>query len=174
MSLVIYPGTFDPITLGHSDLIQRATLLFDEVILAIAASPNKKPLFSLDERVALAKLATAHIPNVTVVGFAKLLAEFAQDQGVFTILRGLRAVSDFEFEFQLANMNRKICKQLETIFLTPSEQTTFISSTLVREIATLQGPIDQFVHPGIAQALRSKFKRDEATANTENDSLLER
>lgn len=157
MRKIIYPGTFDPITLGHSDLVERATKLFDHVIIAIAKSPRKKPLFSLEERVDLAEKALAHIDNISIVGFEELLANFARKQNTFNILRGLRAISDFEFEFQLANMNRKICPEMETVFLTPGEQRTFLSSTLVREIASLNGPIEEFVHPSVAQALRQRF-----------------
>ena len=155
---IIYPGTFDPITCGHIDLVQRAAKLFDRVILAIAKSPKKKPLFTLEERVSLAQTSLAGIDGVEIVGFEDLLANFAEQQQVWNILRGLRALSDFEFEFQLASMNRKINPKIETLFLTPSESTTFLSSTLVREIAALGGPIEEFVHPQVAQALRIKFK----------------
>jgi len=158
MRKIIYPGTFDPITLGHSDLVERATKLFDHVIIAIAKSPRKKPLFTLEERVALATQALSHVDNISIVGFEELLANFATRQNTFNILRGLRALSDFEFEFQLASMNRKICPKIETIFLTPFEQTTFLSSTLVREVASLNGPIEEFVHPAVSKALREKFK----------------
>jgi len=158
MRKIIYPGTFDPITLGHSDLVERATKLFDHVIIAIAKSPRKKPLFTLEERVALATQALSHVDNISIVGFEELLANFATRQNTFNILRGLRALSDFEFEFQLASMNRKICPKIETIFLTPCEQTTFLSSTLVREVASLNGPIEEFVHPAVSKALREKFK----------------
>lgn len=157
MKRIIYPGTFDPITLGHSDLIERATKLFDHVTVAIAKSPKKQPLFTLEQRVDLAEKALAHLNNITIIGFEELLITFAQKQNTYNILRGLRAMSDFEFEFQLANMNRKICPQMETVFLTPSEDRTFISSTLVREIASLNGPIEEFVHPVVATALREKF-----------------
>ncbi|HBF08642.1 MAG: pantetheine-phosphate adenylyltransferase [Pseudomonadota bacterium] len=157
MKRIIYPGTFDPITLGHSDLIERATKLFDHVTVAIAKSPKKQPLFTLEQRVDLAEKALAHLDNITIIGFEELLITFAQKQNTYNILRGLRAMSDFEFEFQLANMNRKICPQMETVFLTPSEDRTFISSTLVREIASLNGPIEEFVHPVVATALREKF-----------------
>lgn len=160
MTKIIYPGTFDPITLGHSDLVERATKLFDHVIIAIAKSPNKKPLFSLEERIRLAEQALSNVQNISIVGFEELLADFAKKQNTFNILRGLRAISDFEFEFQLANMNRKICKDIETIFLTPGEQRTFLSSTMVREIASLNGPIDEFVHPAVAKALRARFSAE--------------
>lgn len=160
MKKIIYPGTFDPITLGHSDLVERATKLFDHVIIAIAKSPRKQPLFTLEERVDLAEQALSHVENISIVGFEELLANFARKQNTFNILRGLRAISDFEFEFQLANMNRKICPEMETIFLTPGEQRTFLSSTLVREIASLDGPIDEFVHPAVAKALRQRFSKE--------------
>jgi len=154
---VIYPGTFDPITNGHKDLVERASRLFGEVIVAIAASEKKKPLFSLDERVALASEVLAHLPNVRVVGFDKLLSFFVRDMGGNVVLRGLRAVSDFEYEFQLANMNRQLNSEFETVFLTPSEHLSFISSSLVREIAILGGDVRQFVSPVVAEAFVHKL-----------------
>ena len=157
MNRVLYPGTFDPITKGHGDLIERAARLFDEVIIAVAASPKKNPLFSLDKRVELAQAVSAHLPNVRVLGFSNLLAQFAHEQQANVLLRGLRAVSDFEYEFQLANMNRQLAPDVESLFLTPSEKYSYISSTLVREIAALGGDIDKFVHPVVAQALRERF-----------------
>ncbi|CAD5379094.1 pantetheine-phosphate adenylyltransferase [Pseudomonas sp. OF001] len=157
MNRALYPGTFDPITKGHSDLLERAARLFDEVIIAVAASPKKNPLFSLDKRVELAEAVSAHLPNVRVIGFSNLLAQFAQQQQANILIRGLRAVSDFEYEFQLANMNRQLAPQVESLFLTPSEQYSYISSTLVREIAALGGDIGKFVHPVVAQALRERF-----------------
>ncbi|MCC6074440.1 pantetheine-phosphate adenylyltransferase [Pseudomonas sp. GCM10022188] len=157
MNRVLYPGTFDPITKGHGDLIERAARLFDEVIIAVAASPKKNPLFSLDKRVELAEAVSAHLPNVRVLGFSNLLAQFAHQQQANVLLRGLRAVSDFEYEFQLANMNRQLAPDVESLFLTPSEKYSYISSTLVREIAALGGDIDKFVHPIVAQALRERF-----------------
>ncbi|OHC12989.1 MAG: pantetheine-phosphate adenylyltransferase, partial [Pseudomonadales bacterium GWC1_66_9] len=147
MNRVIYPGTFDPITKGHGDLVERAAKLFDQVIIAVAASPKKNPLFPLEKRVELVREVTRHLPNVEVVGFSSLLAQFARDQKANVLLRGLRAVSDFEYEFQLANMNRQLAPEVESLFLTPSEKYSYISSTLVREIAALGGNIDQFVHP---------------------------
>ena len=132
---VIYPGTFDPITNGHKDLVERASRLFDEVLVAVAAGHHKKPLFDLNERVQLVQQVTAHLPNVKVCGFSQLLAKFVQEQQATAVLRGLRAVSDFEYEFQLANMNRQLFVDFETVFLTPSENLSYISSTLVREIA---------------------------------------
>lgn len=155
---VIYPGTFDPVTNGHIDLIQRATRLFDRVIVAIAANPNKTPLFSLEERVSLTADVLKKYPNVQVQGFDSLLANYARKVGATIILRGLRAVSDFEFEFQLAGMNRKIAPDLETLFLTPAEQYAYISSTLVKEIAKLKGDVSDFVDPLVFQALTEKFK----------------
>ncbi len=153
---VIYPGTFDPITNGHKDLVERASRLFDEVILAVAASEKKKPLFSLEERVALAQGVLAHLPNVRVVGFDKLLSFFVTDMNANVVLRGLRAVSDFEYEFQLANMNRQLNSEFETVFLTPSEHLSFISSSLVREIAILGGDVSNFVQPAIGERLCKK------------------
>ena len=145
MNRVLYPGTFDPITKGHGDLVERASRLFDHVIIAVAASTKKNPLFPL--------------PNVEVVGFSTLLAHFAKEQNANVFLRGLRAVSDFEYEFQLANMNRQLAPDVESLFLTPSERYSFISSTLVREIAALGGDITKFVHPAVADALTLRFKK---------------
>ncbi|MCL6271263.1 pantetheine-phosphate adenylyltransferase [Sansalvadorimonas sp. 2012CJ34-2] len=157
MRTVIYPGTFDPITLGHCDLVQRASVLFERVIIAVAESPRKKPHFSLDQRVELAKDATSHLNNVEVLGFSNLLADFTQEVGAGVILRGLRAVSDFEYEFQLANMNRVLAPNVESLFLTPSEKLSYISSTLVREIASLNGDISKFVTPAVEAALKQKY-----------------
>ncbi|MBI4357294.1 MAG: pantetheine-phosphate adenylyltransferase [Gammaproteobacteria bacterium] len=156
---VIYPGTFNPITKGHRDLIERASKLFDHVIVAVAKSTEKSPLFTLSERVKLAKTVCAHLPNVHVKGFNILLANFARSEKIPIILRGLRAVSDFEYEFQLANMNRRLLPEIETIFLTPSEEYAFLSSTLVREIAALNGDISAFVDKPVAQALKEKFSK---------------
>ncbi|MCL4120519.1 UNVERIFIED_CONTAM: hypothetical protein GTU68_039040 [Idotea baltica] len=158
MNRILYPGTFDPITKGHCDLVERAAKLFDHVIIAVAESSRKQPLFSLDQRVALANTATSELDNVTVVGFSSLLAHFVKEQEANIILRGLRAVSDFEYEFQLANMNRQLAPDIESIFLTPSERYSFISSTLVREIASLNGDVSKFVHPAVTQALAEHFK----------------
>ncbi len=152
----VYPGTFDPITRGHEDLVRRAAGIFDSVLVAIAANPGKAPMFDIDERVALARGVLAEIPNVQVVGYSGLTVEFARAQGIDVIVRGLRAISDFEFEFQLANMGRHIAPGVETIFLTPKEHFTFISSTLVREIATLGGNVSEFVHPLVEAAFRRK------------------
>ena len=155
----VYPGTFDPITRGHEDLVRRAAGIFDNVLLAIAANPGKAPMFDIDERVALARAVLADISNVQVVGYTGLTVEFARAQGIGVIVRGLRAVSDFEFEFQLANMGRHIAPDVETVFLTPKEHFTFISSTLVREIATLGGSVAEFVHPLVEAAFQRKVKR---------------
>lgn len=154
----IYPGTFDPITLGHEDVVRRAARLFDEVIVAVAQSHSKKPLFNLEERVALAASVLADCPNVRVVGFTGLLMQFAREEGAEVVIRGLRAVSDFEYEFQLAGMNRHLYPEVETIFLTPAEQYMFISASLVREIATLGGDIGKFVSPSVETAIRTKLK----------------
>lgn len=150
--IAIYPGTFDPITNGHTDIIERATHIFDNVIVAIAAGVHKKPRFSLEQRICLAREVLKEIPRVEVKGFSCLLTEFATKENANIILRGLRAVSDFEYEFQLANMNRKLSSTIETVFLTPSEQYGYISSTLIREIAALGGDISEFVHPSIVRA----------------------
>ncbi len=153
----IYPGTFDPITNGHVDLVTRAARMFDEVVIAIAASPAKEPLFDLEERVALAERATHDIAGARVTGFTGLLVECARSVGAHIILRGLRAVSDFEYEFQLASMNRRLDPKVETVFLTPAENHTFISASLVKEIAKLKGNVSDFVHPDVYTALRGKF-----------------
>ncbi len=157
MKRIIYPGTFDPITNGHTDLVERACRLFDEVVVAIASSARKGPLFTLDERVDLAKQVLRHINNVEVVGFDILLVEFAKQQKAHAILRGLRAVSDFEYEFQLANMNRAIEPDVESIFLTPADRLSYISASLVKEIGSLEGDVSKFVHPLVSEALNRKF-----------------
>ena len=154
----MYPGTFDPITNGHHDLVRRAASIFDRVIVAIAANPNKTPMFSLQTRIDLAQQVLHDLPNVQVVGYAGLTVEFARKNDVSVVMRGLRAVSDFEFEFQLANMSRHLAREIETVFLTPQEQFTFISSTLVREIAVLGGDVAEFVHP-IVEAELKKHRR---------------
>lgn len=151
---IVYPGTFDPITNGHTDLIDRASRIFDSVIIAIAANPHKKPRFSLEKRIELTKTVLKKYTNVEVKGFSSLLTEFAKSESANLILRGIRAVSDFEYEFQLAGMNRKLASTIETIFLTPGEQFSYISSTLVREIAELGGDVSQFVHPAVVEALQ--------------------
>jgi pantetheine-phosphate adenylyltransferase len=156
--VAVYPGTFDPITNGHADLVSRAAPLFDRVIVGIAESAGKGPSLSLDERISLARLALQDIPNVEVLGFSSLLAHFVRETGAGVILRGLRAVSDFEYEFQLASMNRHLIPDAETLFLTPAEQYSFISSSLVREIARLGGDVSGFVHPAVQQALRLRWR----------------
>ncbi len=153
----IYAGTFDPITNGHGDLAARSVKMFDHVILAIAASPDKRTLFSLDQRVDLARKVLADIPNVEVVRFSGLLIDFAQTMKANVILRGLRAVSDFEYEFQLASMNRRLDSNMETVFLTPSMRYTFVSASLVKEVARYGGDVSEFVHPAVHEALRQAF-----------------
>ena len=153
----MYPGTFDPVTRGHEDLVRRATKLFDEVVVAIATNPDKTPLFSLEERVALASDVLKDLPGVSVTGYDGLTVDFARERGLSAIIRGLRAVSDFEYEFQLATMNRHLTDQVETVFLTPTENYTFVSSSLVREIARLGGDVSPFVHPRVAEGLTTKF-----------------
>ena len=153
----IYPGTFDPITNGHIDIITRASKMFDRVILAIAASPSKKPMFDLNERVALAQQAIAHLDNVEVVGFSDLMANFARDRQATILIRGLRAVADFEYEMQLAHMNRHLMPELESVFLMPSKEWSFISSTLVKEVARHHGDVTHFLPEKVCQALLSKL-----------------
>lgn len=157
MKTVIYPGTFDPITNGHVDLVERAAAIFDKVILAIAFSEKKRPLFNLEERIDLSRQALAHVPNVEFYGYNNLLVDFARAHNSLFVLRGVRAIVDFEYELQLANMNRAMLPNLETVFLTPNEHCAFISSTLVREIASMKGQIEQFVPAVVARALRDKF-----------------
>ncbi len=160
MSVVaVYPGTFDPVTNGHSDLVARASKLFDKVIVAIAASPSKAPLFELEQRIQMAEQVLADCSNVQVCGFSDLLVDFVRANNANVILRGLRVVSDFEFEMQLASMNRHLAAEIETIFLTPSEKSSFISSSLVREIASLQGDVSEFVHPEVVNALSQKYTK---------------
>ncbi|OYD24356.1 pantetheine-phosphate adenylyltransferase [Oceanimonas baumannii] len=156
---VIYPGTFDPITNGHLDLIGRASQLFDEVIVGVAFSPSKRPMFELEERVALVQEVIEHeqLGNVTVVGFSGLLVDFAREYQASVLVRGLRAVSDFEYEFQLANMNRRLMPTLESVFLTPAEENSFISSTLVKEVAIHGGDISQFVPDAVRKAIAQKL-----------------
>ncbi len=157
MKRVVYPGTFDPITNGHIDLVERACNLFDSVVLAIAASTKKNPLFTLEERVSQAEQVLAHLPNVEICGFDVLLADLVKQKKAQAVVRGLRAVSDFEYEFQLANMNRALSPEMESLFLTPAEHLSYISSSLVREIASLGGDVSKFVHPIIEQDLKKKF-----------------
>ena len=155
----IYPGTFDPITNGHSDLIMRASRLFDSVIVAIANSPKKSTLFSIDERVSLARSVLAPMKNVEVCSFDKLVTDLVREYDAQVIIRGLRAVSDFDYEFQMAGMNRRLFPEAETVFLTPAENLSFISSSLVREIASLGGDVSQFVHALVLQALQKRLKQ---------------
>ena len=157
-AIALYPGTFDQITTGHSDLVRRATRVFDKVIVAIAANPAKKPLFTLDERVDMARAVLADLPNVSVVGFDTLLIDCVRQHHARVILRGLRAVSDFEYEFQLAGMNRHLDPEVETVFMTPSEREMFVSASLVKEIAGLGGDVSAFVHARVMQALRAKLR----------------
>ena len=156
MIKAVYPGTFDPITLGHQDLVRRAATLFDQVVVGIAVSEAKRPFFQLDERVRLAREVLKPFSNVSVEGFRGLLMDFVRAQKAQVILRGLRAVSDFEYEFQMAGMNRYLYPDVETVFLTPAEQYQFISASIVREIATLGGDVSKFVQPPVARALAQK------------------
>ncbi|MGB5224862.1 MAG: pantetheine-phosphate adenylyltransferase [Arenicellales bacterium] len=157
MATAIYPGTFDPATLGHIDLISRAAKLFDEVIVAVAENQGKSPLFSLEERVSMLKDSINELGNVRVIGFNNLLMDCAREQKANTILRGLRAVSDFEYEFQLASMNRHLDPSIETTFLTPSENYAFVSSTLIKEVASLGGDVSEFVSPQVMEALKIAY-----------------
>jgi pantetheine-phosphate adenylyltransferase len=157
MDLVVYPGTFDPITNGHTDLVERAARLFPRVVVAVAVNPGKRGAFSVDTRVSLVREVLAHIPNVEVCRFDNLLVEFMHQRQARVILRGLRAVSDFEYEFQLASMNRRLAPEVETVFLTPAEQYAYISSSLVREIAALGGDVTAFVHSKVVAALQGRI-----------------
>ena len=155
--VAVYPGTFDPITHGHTDLVSRAARVFEYVIVGIAESPHKTPFLSLEKRIALAKSQLGGLDNIEIVGFSNLLVDFVKQKGAKVIVRGLRAVSDFEYEFQLASMNRNLCEEVETMFLTPDERYGFISSTLVLEVARLNGDVSQFVGPEIERALKEQF-----------------
>ena len=159
-ALAVYPGTFDPVTHGHTDLVARAARVFDRVVVAIAESPLKAPLFSLEERIEMATRALQGHDNIEVVGFDNLLMDFVKSIGASVIVRGLRAVSDFEYEFQLASMNRHLEASVETLFMTPDEDFSFISSSLVKEIARLGGDVSEFVGPEVETALRDKFGRE--------------
>jgi pantetheine-phosphate adenylyltransferase len=158
-SRAMYPGTFDPFTNGHNDLVRRSCRIFDHVVVAIAANPGKTPLLSLEQRLDLARRVLADVPNVEVAGYTGLTVEFARKHGLDVIVRGLRAVSDFEFEFQLATMNRHLSDEVETVFLTPTEKFNFVSSTLIREIASFGGDVREFVHPVVAEALAARFAK---------------
>jgi pantetheine-phosphate adenylyltransferase len=159
MAQAMYPGTFDPITNGHIDLVRRASKLFERVVVAIAANPGKSPLFTLDERIDLARRVLSDIKNVEVAGYSGLMVDFARENGLGVVVRGLRAVSDFDYEFQLATMSRYLYDQIDFVFLTPSEQHMFISSTLVREIASHGGNVKKFVHPLVDEALGKAWSR---------------
>lgn len=158
---VVYPGTFDPMTRGHEDIVRRAAMLFDKVIVGVAKSAGKSPIFSMEERVELAREVLAPFPNVTVIGFDGLLMNFLHAQDARLILRGLRAVSDFEYEFQMAGMNRKLYPDVETVFLTPADEYMFISATMVREIARLGGDVGKFVQPVVNERLRRKLNPEQ-------------
>ena len=166
--LAVYPGTFDPITNGHADLVARAAPLFERIVVAVAESSNKGPGFTMQERISLARLALGDLPNVEVRGFDCLLATFVSQIGAGVIIRGLRAVSDFEYEFQLASMNRHLIPKAETLFLTPAEQYSFISSSLVREIGRLGGDISGFVHPAVQQAMRQRWHKKQPETEGDN------
>jgi pantetheine-phosphate adenylyltransferase len=155
--IAIYPGTFDPLTLGHEDIIRRAARMFDQVVLGVAESLGKKPIFAREERMEVAREALVDVPNVTVVGFGGLLVNFATAHGALVVVRGVRSVTDFDYEFQMAGMNRQMMPELETIFMTPSEAHQYVSGTLVREIARMGGDIERFVGPTVAQRLRAKL-----------------
>ncbi len=157
--IVVYPGTFDPFTRGHEDLVRRAARLFAHVVVGIAVSHGKRPIFTLEERVAMAQKLCGDMPNVKVIGFEGLLMDFLRARNARVILRGLRAVSDFEYEFQMAGMNRSLHPDIETLFLTPGEQYMFVSATMVREIASLGGDVSKFVHPLVAEKLVEKLRK---------------
>jgi len=158
---VVYPGTFDPMTRGHEDIVRRAAMLFDQVIVGVAQSAGKSPIFTMEERVEMAREILAPFPNVTVIGFDGLLMNFLRAQDARLILRGLRAVSDFEYEFQMAGMNRKLYPDVETVFLTPADEYMFISATMVREIARLGGDVGKFVQPVVIDRLRRKLNPEQ-------------
>ena len=157
MQRAVYPGTFDPMTMGHVDLVKRASKLFDSVIIAIASSDSKKPMFNLEERIEIGNKIFADDPKVEVIGFSGLLVNFAKDNDANILIRGLRVVADFEYEFQLANMNRAMSPDIESVFLTPKEEYSYISSSLVKEIATMGGDVDRFVDPVTLEALKQKI-----------------
>lgn len=157
MRIAVYPGTFDPLTRGHEDLVRRGAKIFDKLIVGVADSPNKKPFFGMDERVKIAREVLSHYPNVEVMGFRGLLKDFVRSNEASVIIRGLRAVSDFEYEFQMAGMNRYLLPDVETMFLTPSDQYQFISGTIVREIASLGGDVSKFVFPSVEHWLNERL-----------------
>jgi len=162
MNKAVYPGTFDPMTHGHEDLARRAARIFDHVVLAVADSKTKRPMFTLDERIDIARTVLSDVPNISVVGFSGLLMQFVQQQQARVVVRGVRAVSDFDYEFQLAGMNRKMHPEFETVFMTPGEEYMFVSATLVREISTMGGDISMFVSPLVAARLQEKIKASRA------------
>ncbi|MGA3889181.1 pantetheine-phosphate adenylyltransferase [Ralstonia nicotianae] len=162
MVIAVYPGTFDPFTRGHEDLVRRASNIFDELVVGVAQSPNKRPFFALEERIHIAREVLGHYPNVRVEGFSGLLKDFVRKNNARVIVRGLRAVSDFEYEFQMAGMNRYLLPDVETMFLTPSDQYQFISGTFVREIAQLGGDVSKFVFPSVERWLVEKVGRQHA------------
>jgi pantetheine-phosphate adenylyltransferase len=162
MLKVVYPGTFDPFTRGHEDLVRRAAKLFDTVVVAVAASEAKRPYFDVADRVAMAREVLASYRNVEVTSFSSLLLDFARKEGARAVMRGLRAVSDFEYEFQMAGMNRRLAPEVETLFLTPSEEFTFVSATIVREIAKFGGDVSSFVHPAVHERLKARVAADNA------------
>ncbi|WP_439890005.1 pantetheine-phosphate adenylyltransferase [Ralstonia sp. 25C] len=167
MVIAVYPGTFDPFTRGHEDLVRRASNIFDELIVGVAQSPNKRPFFALEERIEIAREVLGHYPNVRVEGFSGLLKDFVRKNGARVIVRGLRAVSDFEYEFQMAGMNRYLLPDVETMFLTPSDQYQFISGTFVREIAVLGGDVSKFVFPSVEKWLKEKTGKAEGSGKSE-------
>jgi pantetheine-phosphate adenylyltransferase len=162
MNKAVYPGTFDPMTRGHEDLARRAARIFDHVVLAVADSKTKRPMFTLDERIDIARTVLSDVPNISVVGFSGLLMQFVKQQQARVVVRGVRAVSDFDYEFQLAGMNRKMHPEFETVFMTPGEEYMFVSATLVREISTMGGDISMFVSPLVAARLQEKIKASRA------------
>ena len=162
MTIAVYPGTFDPFTRGHEDLVRRASSIFTKLIIGVADSRSKKPIFSLDERIEIAKEVLGHYPNVEIAGFSGLLKDFAREHSARVIVRGLRAVSDFEYEFQMAGMNRYLLPDVETLFLTPSDQYQFISGTFVREIALMGGDVSKFVFPSVEKWLQQKNAQTKA------------
>ncbi len=158
MKIGVYPGTFDPITNGHRDIITRSLQIFDRVIVGVAPNPNKRPLFSLDERVNMVQLVTKDLPGVEVAPFHGLLVEYLKARGAHSIIRGLRAISDFEYEFQMALVNRKLDQEVETVFLMPSEEYTYLTSSIIKEVASLGGPVTEFLHPVVAEKLHAQLK----------------